>query len=59
MNIGDLCGESSSYVYIVVVVTEQRPRHNLRSRSGGSILSIKGCGLGAVISIDESVCYGK
>lgn len=42
--VGEYWGGRLMYVYIVVVVviTEQWPRHNLRSRSGGSILIIKG-----------------
>ena len=39
------------YVYVVVVITELlRSRHNLRSRSGGSILSVKGLAFGVWVS---------
>ena len=38
------------YVYVVVVISELRPRHNLRSRSGGSILSVKGLASGVWVS---------
>ena len=38
------------YVYVVVVISELRSRHNLRSRSGGSILSVKGLAFGVWVS---------
>ena len=38
------------YVYVVVVISELRSRHNLRSRSGGSILSVKGLASGVWVS---------
>ena len=38
------------YVYVVVIISELRSRHNLRSRSGGSILSVKGLAFGVWVS---------